>query len=322
MGLRRAARAQSQASGDMLGGYDDFFSVGGSTSRSQPARRGSAMSVAPSTPRTAATSSDGSSRSRRGRCRNTPCPSTARRSSACCWSGARHFTPGATSGKKARPEQTVVTMVIEGGAAAQSRRRCRPRLLPINGQARRPCPTRGASRWSVPPRPALWCSKVRRRPATGQGLGAREKVRGVGPAVVDGRLAAMFFVGRRRRREATCLADRRLEGHCRAHVPGPAADGHEVQGLRLRGHSCSDDPSTWVSRASTRRSPRPVVQPLLGRRRVTSPLQNPLRRRASTITPRRNGGGRRGVPSAPLTSCLSVPLRALVIYPIGTTKLP
>ena len=44
------AQAQSQASGDMLGGYDDdFFSFGGSTSQvsqPQPARQGSAMSVA------------------------------------------------------------------------------------------------------------------------------------------------------------------------------------------------------------------------------------------------------------------------------------
>merc|ERR1719409_1291052 len=47
-GYAAPAQAQSQASGDMLGGYDDdFFSVGGSTSQpSQPARRGSAMSVA------------------------------------------------------------------------------------------------------------------------------------------------------------------------------------------------------------------------------------------------------------------------------------
>merc|ERR1712196_333966 len=47
-GYAAAAQAPSQASGDMLGGYDDdFFSVGGSTSQaSQPARRGSAMSVA------------------------------------------------------------------------------------------------------------------------------------------------------------------------------------------------------------------------------------------------------------------------------------
>ena len=45
------------------------------------------------------------------------------------------FTPGATSEqKKARPEQTVVTMVIEGGAAAQKGVAVGSRLLLINGQ--------------------------------------------------------------------------------------------------------------------------------------------------------------------------------------------
>ena len=60
-GYAAPAQAQSQASGDMLGGYDDdFFSVGGSTSQaSQPARRdgGRPCRWPPSTPRTAATSS-------------------------------------------------------------------------------------------------------------------------------------------------------------------------------------------------------------------------------------------------------------------------
>ena len=45
------------------------------------------------------------------------------------------FAPGATAEqKKARPEQTVVTMVIEGGAAAQKGVAVGSRLLLINGQ--------------------------------------------------------------------------------------------------------------------------------------------------------------------------------------------
>merc|ERR1719409_2378089 len=104
MGYAAPAQAQSQASGDMLGGYDDdFFSVGGSTSQG-------------SQPKYTVTFDS-----------ETKLGMLLERRAA--------FTPGATSEqKKARPEQTVVTMVIEGGAAAQKGVAVGSRLLLINGQ--------------------------------------------------------------------------------------------------------------------------------------------------------------------------------------------
>ena len=139
-GYAAPAQAQSQASGDMLGGYDDdFFSVGGSTSQpSQPARRGSAMSVASEytedggneqlTLQQPASSTTGSLPTYTVTFdREAKLGMLLERRAA--------FAPGATAAqKKARPEQTVVTMVIEGGAAAQKGVAVGSRLLLINGQ--------------------------------------------------------------------------------------------------------------------------------------------------------------------------------------------
>ena len=132
------AQAQSQASGDMLGGYDDdFFSVGGSTSQpSQPARRGSAMSVA------SEYTEDGGNEQltlqqpeSTGSLPKYTVTFDSETKLGMLLERRAAFTPGATSEqKKARPEQTVVTMVIEGGAAAQKGVAVGSRLLLINGQ--------------------------------------------------------------------------------------------------------------------------------------------------------------------------------------------
>ena len=132
------AQAQSQASGDMLGGYDDdFFSVGGSTSQaSQPARRGSAMSVA------SEYTEDGGNEQltlqqpeSTGSLPKYTVSFDSETKLGMLLERRAAFTPGATSEqKKARPEQTVVTMVIEGGAAAQKGVAVGSRLLLINGQ--------------------------------------------------------------------------------------------------------------------------------------------------------------------------------------------
>ena len=132
------AQAQSQASGDMLGGYDDdFFSVGGSTSQpSQPARRGSAMSVA------SEYTEDGGNEqltlqqpASAGSLPKYTVTFDSETKLGMLLERRAAFTPGATSEqKKARPEQTVVTMVIEGGAAAQKGVAVGSRLLLINGQ--------------------------------------------------------------------------------------------------------------------------------------------------------------------------------------------
>ena len=138
MGYAAPAQAQSQASGDMLGGYDDdFFSVGGSTSQaSQPARRGSAMSVA------SEYTEDGGNEQltlqqpeSTGSLPKYTVTFDSETKLGMLLERRAAFTPGATSEqKKARPEQTVVTMVIEGGAAAQKGVAVGSRLLLINGQ--------------------------------------------------------------------------------------------------------------------------------------------------------------------------------------------
>ena len=138
MGYAAPAQAQSQASGDMLGGYDDdFFSVGGSTSQpSQPARRGSAMSVA------SEYTEDGGNEqltlqqpASAGSLPKYTVTFDSETKLGMLLERRAAFTPGATSEqKKARPEQTVVTMVIEGGAAAQKGVAVGSRLLLINGQ--------------------------------------------------------------------------------------------------------------------------------------------------------------------------------------------
>ncbi|CAH0375479.1 unnamed protein product [Pelagomonas calceolata] len=138
MGYAAPAQAQSQASGDMLGGYDDdFFSVGGSTSQaSQPARRGSAMSVA------SEYTEDGGNEQltlqqpeSTGSLPKYTVSFDSETKLGMLLERRAAFTPGATSEqKKARPEQTVVTMVIEGGAAAQKGVAVGSRLLLINGQ--------------------------------------------------------------------------------------------------------------------------------------------------------------------------------------------
>ena len=132
------AQAQSQASGDMLGGYDDdFFSVGGSTSQpSQPARRGSAMSVA------SEYTEDGGNEqltlqqpAATGSLPKYTVTFDREAKLGMLLERRAAFAPGATAAqKKARPEQTVVTMVIEGGAAAQKGVAVGSRLLLINGQ--------------------------------------------------------------------------------------------------------------------------------------------------------------------------------------------
>ena len=133
-----AAPAQSQASGDMLGGYDDdFFSVGGSTSQPpQAARQGSAMSVA------SEYTEDGGNEQltlqqpeSTGSLPKYTVTFDSETKLGMLLERRAAFTPGATSEqKKARPEQTVVTMVIEGGAAAQKGVAVGSRLLLINGQ--------------------------------------------------------------------------------------------------------------------------------------------------------------------------------------------
>ena len=138
MGYAAPAQAPSQASGDMLGGYDDdFFSVGGSTSQaSQPARRGSAMSVA------SEYTEDGGNEQltlqqpeSTGSLPKYTVTFDSETKLGMLLERRAAFTPGATSEqKKARPEQTVVTMVIEGGAAAQKGVAVGSRLLLINGQ--------------------------------------------------------------------------------------------------------------------------------------------------------------------------------------------
>ena len=140
-GYAAPAQAPSQASGDMLGGYDDdFFSVGGSTSQasqpSQPARRGSAMSVA------SEYTEDGGNEQltlqqpeSTGSLPKYTVTFDSETKLGMLLERRAAFTPGATSEqKKARPEQTVVTMVIEGGAAAQKGVAVGSRLLLINGQ--------------------------------------------------------------------------------------------------------------------------------------------------------------------------------------------
>ena len=132
------AQAQSQASGDMLGGYDDdFFSVGGSTPQpSQPARRGSAMSVA------SEYTEDGGNEqltlqqpAAAGSLPKYTVTFDREAKLGMLLERRAAFAPGATAAqKKARPEQTVVTMVIEGGAAAQKGVAVGSRLLLINGQ--------------------------------------------------------------------------------------------------------------------------------------------------------------------------------------------
>jgi len=132
------AQAQSQASGDMLGGYDDdFFSVGGSTSQPpQAARQGSAMSVA------SEYTEDGGNEqltlqqpASAGSLPKYTVTFDSETKLGMLLERRAAFTPGATSEqKKARPEQTVVTMVIEGGAAAQKGVAVGSRLLLINGQ--------------------------------------------------------------------------------------------------------------------------------------------------------------------------------------------
>ena len=138
MGYAAPAQAPSQAGGDMLGGYDDdFFSVGGSTSQpSQPARRGSAMSVA------SEYTEDGGNEQltlqqpeSTGSLPKYTVTFDSETKLGMLLERRAAFTPGATSEqKKARPEQTVVTMVIEGGAAAQKGVAVGSRLLLINGQ--------------------------------------------------------------------------------------------------------------------------------------------------------------------------------------------
>ena len=140
MGYAAPAQAQSQASGDMLGGYDDdFFSVGGSTSQvsqPQPARQGSAMSVA------SEYTEDGGNEQltlqqpeSTGSLPKYTVSFDSETKLGMLLERRAAFTPGATSEqKKARPEQTVVTMVIEGGAAAQKGVAVGSRLLLINGQ--------------------------------------------------------------------------------------------------------------------------------------------------------------------------------------------
>ena len=124
----------------MLGGYDDdFFSVGGSTSQpSQPARRGSAMSVA------SEYTEDGGNEqltlqqpesSTTGSLPKYTVTFDREAKLGMLLERRAAFAPGATAAqKKARPEQTVVTMVIEGGAAAQKGVAVGSRLLLINGQ--------------------------------------------------------------------------------------------------------------------------------------------------------------------------------------------
>merc|ERR1719409_1763466 len=122
MGYAAPAQAQSQASGDMLGGYDDdFFSVGGSTSQaSQPARRGSAMSVA------SEYTEDGG---------NEQLTLQQPDSTGSLPKYTVTFDSETKLGMLLeRREQTVVTMVIEGGAAAQKGVAVGSRLLLINGQ--------------------------------------------------------------------------------------------------------------------------------------------------------------------------------------------
>ena len=138
MGYAAPAQAQSQASGDMLGGYDDdFCSGGGATSQaSQPARRGSAMSVA------SEYTEDGGNEQltlqqpeSTGSLPKYTVTFDSETKLGMLLERRAAFTPGATSEqKKARPEQTVVTMVIEGGAAAQKGVAVGSRLLLINGQ--------------------------------------------------------------------------------------------------------------------------------------------------------------------------------------------
>ena len=138
MGYAAPAQAQSQASGDMLGGYDDdFFSVGGSTSQPpQAARQGSAMSVA------SEYTEDGGNEqltlqqpASAGSLPKYTVTFDSETKLGMLLERRAAFTPGATSEqKKARPEQTVVTMVIEGGAAAQKGVAVGSRLLLINGQ--------------------------------------------------------------------------------------------------------------------------------------------------------------------------------------------
>ncbi len=132
------AQAQSQASGDMLGGYDDdFFSVGGSTSQApQAARQGSAMSVA------SEYTEDGGNEqltlqqpASAGSLPKYTVTFDREAKLGMLLERRAAFAPGATAAqKKARPEQTVVTMVIEGGAAAQKGVAVGSRLLLINGQ--------------------------------------------------------------------------------------------------------------------------------------------------------------------------------------------
>ena len=124
----------------MLGGYDDdFFSVGGSTSQpsqpSQPARRGSAMSVASEYTEDGGNEQLTLQQPATGSLPKYTVTFDREAKLGMLLERRAAFAPGATAAqKKARPEQTVVTMVIEGGAAAQKGVAVGSRLLLINGQ--------------------------------------------------------------------------------------------------------------------------------------------------------------------------------------------
>ena len=136
-GYAAPAQPQSQASGDMLGGYDDdFFSVGGSTAPPAQQRRGSAMSVASEYTEEGGTESlTIQLPTESGSLPKYTVTFDSEKKLGMLLERRAAFAPGASSEhKKARPEQTVVTMVIEGGAAAQKGVAVGSRLLLINGQ--------------------------------------------------------------------------------------------------------------------------------------------------------------------------------------------